>query len=290
MIEAIHSIERSVESVTLTYCIDKRSLDNLKMQASQCGTPTIRTAFICRITVRKGAIEPLTEDFRCPPLSTRVWISSSISRLTQDCFANRKSLKSLIFELNSKLHRIEESAFLWSRLTTIQVPASVEVLCKSCFSNCQSLTSVTFELNSKLQQIEECAFARSGLTTIQVPASVEVLCKFCFSHCQSLTSVTFESNSKLHQIEEQAFAWSGLTTIEVPASVEVLCKFCFFTCKSFTSVTFESNSKLRKVGRRCFEETLCEYQIAYPPSLYECSRTVGSRSAGEAYLLIADEE
>jgi hypothetical protein len=116
------------------------------------------------------------------------------------------SLPSVTFESNSKLHRIDESAFGWSGLKTIEIPASVEVVCKSCFYECKSLTSVTFESNSKLQRIEESAFAESDLRTIEIPASVEVVCKSCFYECTSLISVTFESNSKLHRIEESAFA------------------------------------------------------------------------------------
>jgi hypothetical protein len=139
-------------------------------QVSQCGIPKIVTAFSRRVTLCEGAIEPCMEDFHCPALSARVWISSSISRLTKDCFCNCKSLTSVTFELNSKLQRIEESVFEESGLRTIQIPASVEVLCKSCFCNCKSLTSVTFQSNSKLQRIEEYAFAESCLTTIDIPA------------------------------------------------------------------------------------------------------------------------
>jgi hypothetical protein len=136
------------------------------------------------------------------------------------------SLTSVTFELNSKLHQIEEHAFDWSGLTTIQIPASVEVLCKSCFSNCWSLTSVTFELNSKLRRIEESAFAESGLRTIQIPASVEVLCKYCFSNCESLTSVTFELNSKLREVGADCFkgSWS-LHPIEYSPSLSERSQF-----------------------------------------------------------------
>jgi hypothetical protein len=123
-------------------------------QASQCGTTKILTAFYRRITVCQGALETLTPNFLCRTASARAWISSSISQLTKDSFSNCESLTSITFESNSKLERIEESAFTMSRLTTIQVPASVEVLCKFCFYNCESLTSVTFESNSQLQRIE----------------------------------------------------------------------------------------------------------------------------------------
>jgi predicted DsbA family dithiol-disulfide isomerase len=118
------------------------------------------------------------------------------------------------------LQRIEESAFAWSGLKTIQIPSSVEVLCKSCFLNCTSLESVVFESGSKLQRIEESSFAHSGLKTIQIPSSVEVLCRFCFSNCTSLESVVFECGSKLREVAADAFARSPrLHPVKYPPSL-----------------------------------------------------------------------
>jgi hypothetical protein len=176
------------------------------------GATTVPTVFLRRITVHRGVVEdfPLDSGNRQP--SDRLWISSSMSGLFQSYFSNCTSLPSITFESNSKLQRIDESAFTESDLTTIHVPASVEVLCKNSFSNCKSLASITFESNSKLQRIEESAFVLSGLTTIHVPASVEVLCQYCFCYCKSLTLITFESNSKLQRIAESAFAMSDLTS------------------------------------------------------------------------------
>jgi hypothetical protein len=63
--------------------------------------------------------------------------------LCNSCFSKCNSLTSVTFESNSKLQRIEESAFVGSGLRPIHVPASVEVLCKLCFYCCTSLTSIT---------------------------------------------------------------------------------------------------------------------------------------------------
>jgi hypothetical protein len=164
----------------------------------------------CEFQVHESFIEDITgrSVVRYFGRSSSVVIESRITILCESCFSACMSLTSVTFESNSKLQRIEESAFTRSGLRTIQVPASVEVLCKDYFSKCKSLTSVTFESNSILQRIEESAFAESGLTTIQVPAFVVVLCKLCFSSYQSLTSVIFEFNSKLQRTEHSAFAGS----------------------------------------------------------------------------------
>jgi hypothetical protein len=93
--------------------------------ASQRGAMKIVTAFSRRIAVRKGAVENFTQDFDWPRNACRWWIPSSIFVFIQRQFMDCKSHK---FESDSKLQRIEESAFPWSALTSIIVPRSVEVL------------------------------------------------------------------------------------------------------------------------------------------------------------------
>jgi hypothetical protein len=102
--------------------------------ASQCNTLYIITAFSRRRSVREGVIEIVSHDFLFPAAAHRVWISSSISTLTQTCFCHCTSLTSVTFESNSKLRRMEDGAFAQNGLRTIEIPASVEIVCKFCFS------------------------------------------------------------------------------------------------------------------------------------------------------------
>jgi hypothetical protein len=158
----------------------------------------------------------------------RVVIESSVVVICQGCFSGCRLVKSVTFDCDSTLSRIEKGAFRESSLISIHLPSSVEVLCEECFYLCKSLTSVTFECDSKLSRIEECAFLESALISIHLPSSVEVLCEECFSVCESLTSVTFECDSKLSRIEQGAFRLSSLISIHLPSSVEVLCEECFY--------------------------------------------------------------
>jgi hypothetical protein len=129
--------------------------------SSESNKIKVITDFWRQVWVHEGLIEIFRHDSSCPVWTQRVWISSSSSRFARLYFPNCRSLMSVTFESNSKLQRIDESAFQGSGLKTIDVPASVEVVCKSCFSECKSLTLVTFESNSKLQRIDESAFRRS---------------------------------------------------------------------------------------------------------------------------------
>jgi hypothetical protein len=74
------------------------------------------------------------------------------------------SLESVTFESGSRLERIEESAFLESRLKSILIPSSVVVLGRESFYQCKSLESVTFESGSRLDQIEGSAFQGCGVS------------------------------------------------------------------------------------------------------------------------------
>jgi hypothetical protein len=112
-------------------------------------------------------------------------------------FSECGSLRTISFESNSKLSRIEGSAFSESGLRSIHLPASLEVICESCFSHCKSLESISFAPNSKLSRIEGWAFCASGLLAIHLPAAVLVIYESCFSECKSLGSVIVDGGSKL---------------------------------------------------------------------------------------------
>jgi hypothetical protein len=110
-------------------------------------------------------------------------IESSIERICEGCFMSCESVKSVVFEENSQLSRLEAEAFSFSGLTSIDLPASVTVIGKRCFSDCRSLVSITFESGSQLSQLASETFSGSGLTSIHLPASVSVIGHGCFSGC-----------------------------------------------------------------------------------------------------------
>jgi hypothetical protein len=76
------------------------------------------------------------------------------------------------FERGSRLERIEESAFSWSHLNSIEIPSSVVVSGEESFRSCSSLETVTFESGSRLERIEESAFSWSHLNSIEIPSSL----------------------------------------------------------------------------------------------------------------------
>jgi hypothetical protein len=142
-------------------------------------------------------------------------IPSSVVVLGKASFCWCESLESVTFESDSRLERIEESAFGESGLKSILIPSSVIVLGKASFYGCNSLESVTFESDSRLERIEEFVFSRSGLKSILIPSSVVVLGKSSFYGCRSLESVRFESDSRMERIDASVFEGSRVSFCSV---------------------------------------------------------------------------
>jgi hypothetical protein len=131
----------------------------------------------------------------------RVWMSATPQVVVERCF-RAFFIKFVTFENDSKLTRIEESAFRGCGLKSIIIPSSVVNLCNSCFCSCESLESVIFDNESKLIEIAESAFSYSGVKSIVIPSLVAVLYKSYFRWCEVLRLVLFENDSKLVRIED----------------------------------------------------------------------------------------
>jgi hypothetical protein len=81
-------------------------------------------------------------------------IKSSIERICEGCFISFKSVKSVVFDENSQLSRLEDRAFCGSGVTSIHLPASVTVIGEYCFSGCGSLASITCDPASRFRGSE----------------------------------------------------------------------------------------------------------------------------------------
>jgi hypothetical protein len=80
-----------------------------------------------------------------------VRIESSIEGICEGCFKSCESVKSVVFEENSQLSRLEARAFYGSCLRSIHLPASVTVIGEDCFASCDSVLSITFDRASKFR-------------------------------------------------------------------------------------------------------------------------------------------
>ena len=132
-------------------------------------------------------------------------------------FYKCSKLKTISFESGSKLTIIEENAFQYSGLESINIPASVINIGDAVFKDCIYLRNVNFEKNSQLKNLGNEVFYRSSsLTKINIPAGVSIIGKNTFRGTTSLETINFDSKSF-----QKLFAFSIL--IPMPTSAERAC-------------------------------------------------------------------
>ncbi|MDR0633197.1 MAG: leucine-rich repeat domain-containing protein [Holosporales bacterium] len=206
---------------------------------------------LSEITIPNSVIHIIGFASRSCPLRSIVIPRGVI--LLEAAFADCTKLSSVIFEANSELRTIKNSAFCrCTSLETITIPRSVTSLGLRAFRWCTKLANVTFESGSRLGAIEKEAFCGcSSLSSITIPDSVthigedafldcslesisiprSVISLNGFGECRALSSVTFEEGSALDTIGEGAF-WgcSSLSEITIPGSVTCIEESAFCEC------------------------------------------------------------
>lgn len=106
-----------------------------------------------------------------------------IPDLSSGCY----NLKTIEFEVNSKLKYIGKCAFKSSPISTIEIPDAVEVIDECAFQWCNNLKKVIINENSKLTTLNECAFEGCvSLSSIYIPINVVNIDTDVFFECDLL--------------------------------------------------------------------------------------------------------
>jgi hypothetical protein len=160
----------SFESESRLSCLDTDAFADCPSLLSICLPPqlaslnwtgsAIRTFSVaagnCHFTVEGPFLMNFTKTLICRYVGadTEVTIPKTVTRLGHHCFAGCETISSVLFEFESQLCCIEESAFSdCPALLSICIPSSVKVLCRYCFYARRSLSAVTFEPGSNLARI-----------------------------------------------------------------------------------------------------------------------------------------
>lgn len=145
---------------------------------------------------------------------------------------------------------INDFAFLYCSLDTINIPASVTYIGDGAFSACPYLMTINVdENNENFVSLNGILFSRSLHTLISYPAGrvghysipniVNTISSLAFDGCTGLTSVTIPNS--VYTILDGAFYQTGLTTVTVPNSVNFMREGTFANCRYLSSV-FLGNS------------------------------------------------
>ena len=213
-----------------------------------------------------------------------VVVPSTVTEIKAHAFAFCEELTSVVFEENSQLTAIGNSAFEHCRsLKEIAIPDGVISIGDFAFSSCNRLTSIT--IPNSVTTIGNSALSDcDDLTSIKIPASVTAIGSRVFHDCDSLRSISVDKyNAVYHSVAnclietesktlvagcknsaiptdgsvtiigDNAFSGcSGLIRIIIPSSVTIIGKRAFASCNSLTTVVFEEGSQLISIGDRAF--------------------------------------
>ena len=83
---------------------------------------------------------------------------------------------------------IEENAFAFSNISTIDIPDSVETIGTKAFYSCKKLKNVA--LSKKLKHIKSYAFEKcESITSIKIPVGTSYIGDCAFYQCKNLNSI-----------------------------------------------------------------------------------------------------
>ena len=201
-----------------------------------------------------------------------VMIPNGVTEVTQRCFEGCASLYYVIFGPNTKLSRIENSAFAACGSELLYLSITENVRLKEISSQSFSASGLCEISNILLglTYIPDRAFGLcSKICAVTIPNSVSVLYMSCFFRCVELRWVDFQPGSCLRVIGEKAFFGTSISNIEFPDSLQQLSVYCFAECKQLSNITFGYGSNLRMVGTCAFPAVAT---VTAPANLHDLLR------------------
>ena len=116
-------------------------------------------------------------------------------------------------DLPEGLQRLEEHAFAYCSMKTINIPPNVETIESSAFFWCHSLTDIAFP--EGLREIEEAAFSRcTSLVSVNLPSTLIVIGKEAFENCSKLNEI--HTHDTIVTIGRGAFTGCNFTKFRMP--------------------------------------------------------------------------
>lgn len=183
-------------------------------------------------------------------------VPSCITKIASDSFAYCKSLKSVSFDVDSKIKTICKFAFANSNVESLSLPSSIECLEDGWCYGISKLNDISvspknekFMLYNKSLLIFDkkvIVFAKRNIVEVTIPSFITRIASFAFYYCFKLESVSFEDESSLAEISNESFGYCyELKNVSpIPASVNKICNSAFQNCESLESITFVLESSL----------------------------------------------
>ncbi|KAK8845986.1 hypothetical protein M9Y10_020924 [Tritrichomonas musculus] len=215
-----------------------------------------------------------------------VKVPSFVKRIAPHAFSGCESLETLEFSEHSQLQIIEELAFAYSALTTIDIPPQVTSIESEAFLCCSSLKVVTFSEDSELKSIGKFAFSESSIEKLVIPSSVIVFGKAWCNGTENLTEIEIirnqrenvilynneilvgKSNLESPDFDVLLFARRDIEKVTIPSFIKIIDSFSFDSCNMLNQISFADNSKLQIIGNSAFYNC-CFDAITIPSQVVE---------------------
>lgn len=194
---------------------------------------------------------------------SKITIPNSVLIIGANAFENCEKLAFALFEDNSWLCEMGNSAFYNTGLTLISIPKHVREIPTNAFAQCPSLTVVAFETDSELKTIGNSAFYNcSNLIQINIPSSCETIGANAFENANLMSFETLGEVYSLQSIGNSAFANSHIKNVCLPYDLTSLGYNAFYGCEDLCSAIISKN--IENIGSGAF--TGCNKLTIYTDS------------------------
>lgn len=170
------------------------------------------------VVIPEGVVEIGYEAFSHCTILEKVVLPDSLITIQKTAFAYCEALSSINFPPN--LTYIGDEAFIWTKLSKVEIPSGITEIRDNAFSSCYSLKTVV--LPDGIKKIGKFAFTDcEQLKNINFPDGLTEIGYAAFRSCYELYKVILPNS--LITIDEEAFAYiNGMKYIYIPASVELI--------------------------------------------------------------------
>lgn len=196
------------------------------------------------------------------PDDSEFTIPSFIKRIDFIYFYYIEKFKKINFPDNSKLQKIDDKAFMYSKIEEITIPLHVTIIGNYAFEYCGNLKKIVFSKGCKLEIIGNYAFYESSLVSVYFPKSVSKIQYSAFSNCKNLKNLFFPENSELKLIESHAFYGTAIENIQIPSKVTTIGSCCFNNNFGSNLKTIEFLGSNMTINENCFHKEM--YMISFP--------------------------
>lgn len=181
-------------------------------------------------------------------------------------FGDTPKLTSITFP--EGLKEIEETAFAFSGLTSVNIPASVEILGGNPFMGCENLTTITVDnANENYYVLNNFLIDRAnkkivtGLTFSNIPSNSEIATTIGEYAFGVVAETTLKIPSNITTIEGHAFYVSFLTSAELPNGLSEIREYLFSYCISLTKIVIPES--VTTIYRSAFDNCTAVTTIYY---------------------------